>query len=433
MNSIWVTDAGLPTFSQLGKSIQTDVLIIGGGIAGVLCAYTLSQAGVECVLVEAKALCSGVTRNTTAKITLQHGLLYSKLIRRMGKENAALFFRAQQAACHRYAELCGDLDCDYTCADSYVYSMDDTEKIKQETAALKLLGADTAFCRETELPFPTAGAVCVKNQAHFHPLKFIRAIANNLPVYEHTKVLELMPGRATTHHGEIRCKKIIIATHFPMDNKHGAYFAKLYQHRSYVLSLEGAEPLHGMYVDEKDTGLSFRTYCDRLLLGGGGHRTGKKGGAWQELERFSRKYYPSARITARWATQDCISLDGVPYIGLYSRTTPDLYVATGFNKWGMTSSMVAATLLADLVQGKKNPCAHLFSPSRRMYKPQLVSNLWESTVGLLTPTVPRCPHLGCALKYNPAEHSWDCPCHGSRFDSHSKLLDNPATDDKKGL
>ena len=227
------------------------------------------------------------------------------------------------------------------------------------------------------------------------------------------------------------CKKIIIATHFPIDNKHGAYFAKLYQHRSYVLSLEGAEPLQGMYVDETGTGLSFRKYGNQLLLGGGGHRTGKKGGGWQELERFARKYYPSARITAKWATQDCMSLDGMPYIGLYSRSTPDLYVVTGFSKWGMSSSMVASAILADMVQGKKNPYSGLFSPSRKLYKPQLAANLWESAVGLLTPTVPRCPHLGCALKYNAAEHSWDCPCHGSRFDPHGKLLDNPATDDKK--
>ena len=225
--------------------------------------------------------------------------------------------------------------------------------------------------------------------------------------------------------------KIIVTTHFPILNKHGSYFLKLYQHRSYVLALKGAQHLDGMYVDEDKKGLSFRTYGDLLLLGGGSHRTGKKGGNWHELEEFARKYYPSARVVSKWATQDCMSLDGVPYIGQYSKNTPDLYVATGFNKWGMSSSMVSAMILSDLVQGKPNEYAQVFSPSRSILRPQLAINALESTVGLLTPTAPRCPHLGCALKYNKAEHSWDCPCHGSRFSESGELINNPATDDKR--
>jgi len=117
----------------------------------------------------------------------------------------------------------------------------------------------------------------------------------------------------------------------------------------------------------------------------------------------------------------------VPYIGQYSRNTPDLYVATGFNKWGMTSSMAAAILLTDLARGRNNPWAEVFSPSRSMLRTQLLVNGVESTLNLLTPTVPRCPHLGCALKWNKAEHSWDCPCHGSRFGADGRLLDGPAT------
>ena len=224
--------------------------------------------------------------------------------------------------------------------------------------------------------------------------------------------------------------KIIIATHFPILNKHGGYFLKLYQHRSYVLALKGAPVPGGMIIDEDKKGLSFRSWGEQLLLGGGSHRTGKRGGGWRELEAFARQHYPSAQITARWATQDCMTLDGVPYIGRYARSTPDLYVAAGFNKWGMTSSMAAALALTRMVQGKATPYASLFDPARTMLRPQLLANAAESTAGLLTPTVPRCPHLGCALKYNPAELSWDCPCHGSRFGEDGSLLDNPATDDK---
>ena len=188
-----------------------------------------------------------------------------------------------------------------------------------------------------------------------------------------------------------------------------------------------------MYVDENEKGLSFRNYNGLLFLGGGSHRTGKRGGGWQELERFAQRHYPDAKETARWATQDCMTLDGVPYIGPYSRRTHGLYVAAGFNKWGMTNSMAAAGLLTDLVLERENPYEAVFSPSRTVLRPQLAANGLEAALSLLTPTVPRCPHMGCALKYNAAEHSWDCPCHGSRFGEDGSLLDNPAADGKKGM
>ena len=216
-----------------------------------------------------------------------------------------------------------------------------------------------------------------------------------------------------------------------MLNKHGLYPLKLYQHRSYVIALKGAQNVGGMYVDESNTGLSFRNYGDLLLLGGGGHRTGKKGGCWQELEAFAHQHYKNAEIIGKWATQECMTLDGVPYIGQYSKSIPDVFVATGFNKWGMTNAMVAAELLCDLVQCKANPYTTVFDPSRTLLRPQLAVNTFDSLVGLLTPTAPRCSHLGCALKYNRIEHTWDCPCHGSRFTEEGQLIDNPATDDKK--
>lgn len=187
--------------------------------------------------------------------------------------------------------------------------------------------------------------------------------------------------------------------------------------------------MEGMYVDEAEGGLSFRSSGNLLLLSGSGHRTGKRGGGWNELSAYAGKYYPDAREVFRWAAQDCMTLDGVPYVGPYSNNTPNLYTATGFNKWGMTSSMAATMLLSDLIQGKENPYAELFSPARTSLRPQLAANLLESAAGLLTPTTPRCPHMGCALKYNPQERSWDCPCHGSRFGENGRLLDNPSTDD----
>ncbi len=433
MKSIWEENSEHVCFNPLQESKHTDVLIVGGGITGILCAYMLKDKGIDCILVEADRICGGITKDTTAKITIGHGLMYDKLIKRYGQEKAYLYFEAQQRSFEKYADLCKDIPCDYGIKDSYVYSMNDRKKVEREAKALKFLGVKADFLEELPLPFKVSGAVRIKEQAQFHPLKFAYELAKKLPIYENTKVCEIMPGKAITQHGEIAFKRMIIATHFPILNKHGSYFLKMYQHRSYVLALDGVSFPDGMYVDESDTGLSFRTHDNLLLLGGGGHRTGKKGGNWRELEEFAKKYYPDAKITARWATQDCMTLDGVPYIGQYSKHTPDLFVATGFNKWGMTSAMVSAMILSDLVTDKINKYASVFSPSRSIVHPQLAVNMFESTVGLLIPTVPRCPHLGCALKYNPDEHSWDCPCHGSRFAEDGKLIDNPATDDIKSV
>lgn len=429
--SIWGETAELPDFPQLKADIKTEVLIIGGGMAGVLCAYMLEREGVDYVLVEADTLCSGITKNTTAKITSQHGLIYNKLAGRYGIENAALYLRANQEAVEKYAELCKDMDCDFERKDAFVYSLDNPRAIADELDTLRELKVSAGFLQELLLPFPIAGAIRFENQAQFHPLKFVRAIAKQLNIYEHTVVRELVGCRARTDYGTINADKIIVATHFPFLNKHGSYFMKLYQQRSYVIALEHAADLKGMYIDEASNGMSFRNYKELLLIGGGGHRTGKSGRNWDEISRFAAMQYPDAHETCRWSTQDCMSLDGIPYIGSYSRNTPNLYVATGFNKWGMTSSMVSAMMLTDLIAEKKNPYAAVFTPSRNILKPQLAMNAVEATKNLLTISSPRCPHLGCALKWNKAEHSWDCPCHGSRFDGEGQLIDNPATGDLK--
>ena len=431
MKSLWEQTAELNHFDCLDGDIKTDVLIIGGGMAGLLCAYQLHQAGVPYVLAEADTICSGVTKNTTAKLTIQHGLIYHKLLGRFGNERTKGYLSAQEEALKRYRTLCRKIDCDYEEADSYVYARDNLRNIERELDALHRLGFPGEFASQLPLPFAVAGGVKFPRQAQFHPLKFAAAISQGLNIYEHTMVKELVGRTAITNHGRIHAKHIVVATHFPFLNRHGSYFIKLYQHRSYVLALEHAPNLNGMYVDQTQTGLSFRNYDSMLLVGGGGHRTGKPGGNWRELRQFVKEYYPESTEKYYWATQDCMSLDNMPYIGPYWSNTSDVYVATGFNKWGMTNSMVAATLLCDLVQGKQNPYAEVFSPARSILRPQLAANALESTVNLLTPSTRRCPHLGCALKWNPAEHTWDCPCHGSRFTRDGTLIDNPATKDLK--
>ena len=424
--SLWAETA-LPSFPPLDGDCAVDVLVAGGGLAGLLCAHALTEAGADCLLIEANRICGGVTANTTAKLTSQHGLIYGRLLREFGPDTARLYWLANEAALERYRKLAKSISCEFGESPAVVYALDGPEKLTEELEALALLGIPAVWQDALPLPFPTAGGIRFDRQARFHPLKFAAGIARKLRICEHTAGRTFAPHRVVTDRGTIRAKDIVIATHFPMLNKHGAYFLKLYQHRSYVLALENGPELDAMYVDEAECGLSLRRHGDLTLLGGGDHRTGKPGGGWAELETVAKRYWPEARERCRWATQDCMSLDGVPYAGPYGRRTDGLWVATGFNKWGMTSSMAAAMVLCDRIQGRRSPYEAVFSPQRTMLRPQLFRNAWEAAANLLTLSTPRCPHLGCALKWNPQERSWDCPCHGSRFSEDGRLLDNPAT------
>ena len=429
MESIWRQTASMPDVPCLEGDARTDILIIGGGIAGLLCAWALDRAGADYLLVEARELCAGVTANTTAKITAQHGILYQKLLPSLGLEKTRLYFEANQKAVAEYRALCRELDCDFTEQTAYVFARSGPEKLERERAVYRAMGTEVALRKTSPLPFPVAGCLGLAGQGQFHPLKFLARIAQGLNLRAHPKVRALAPGEARTDHGVVRANKIVLATHFPILNKHGLYPLKMYQHRSYVLALRGAAHLDGMYVSQDDTGLSFRTYRDLLLLRGGGHRTGRPGGGWRELRALARRWYPEAQEAAHWAAQDCVTLDGGAYVGPYAPQTPDLFVATGFNKWGMTTALAGAHILQDLLQGRANVYAPAFDPSRPMAGGAAAANAAASAVHLLTPTVPRCPHLGCALRYNAQEDAWECPCHGSRFDRSGALLDGPATDD----
>jgi glycine/D-amino acid oxidase-like deaminating enzyme len=427
MKSVWKDSVTLPRFDPLEGDLNTDVLIIGGGMAGVLCAYFLQQNNIDYALVEGGTICHGITQNTTAKITAQHRLIYDKLLKNAGREKAGMYLWSNQLAVEKYRKLCQNIDCDFEDKSAFVYTLDHPQKIEKEMVALEQLGYAARFTGDLPLPFLVDGAVEFPNQAQFNPLKFINQIVKTLTIYENTYVKSIANKIAETGHGQIKAKQIIIASHFPFINKHGFYFLKMYQNRSYVLGLDNAADVRGMYIDEDEKGLSFRNYKDLLLLGGGAHRTGKKGGNWRKLHQFATTYYPSSKEKYAWAAQDCMTLDSVPYIGPYAKDTFDLLVATGFNKWGMTSSMVAAMILTDRIIGKTNDFAEVFYPSRSILKPQILVNGAEAIVNLLTISgSSRCTHMGCSLKWNPAEQTWDCPCHGSRFAKNGDILDNPA-------
>lgn len=429
MTSIWTADSKFKEYPTLKENIKTDVLVIGGGIAGLLCANELKSRGVDCVLLEAKRICGSVTADTTAKITAQHGFIYQDIIKKMGIEAAQKYLLANLSAIDKLKKLCEGIDCNLEIKDNLVYSTDDLKRVDKEMTSLIHLNYEPVFQDEIPVPLKIVGAVRFKNQAQFNPLKLLSSIGEGLTVYENSRVLGIRGNTAITQYGSVTAENTIVATHFPFINKYGLYFMKMYQERSYVLALENGPQIEGMYVDCESGGMSFRNYENYLFVGGGGHKTGKQGGSYKEIRNFARMNFPKCKERFAWATQDCMTLDGLPYIGRYSEKLPNVFVTTGFGKWGMTQSVVSAEILADMILGKENDYADLFNPSRSMLKPQLLVNSFETASNFLIFTKKRCSHLGCALTWNPAEHTWDCACHGSRFTKDGKLLDNPANCD----
>lgn len=474
MKSIWSQTVCIPDRTPLEGDVETEVAVIGGGMAGVLTAHLLQDSGIDVVMLEARQIGSGQSKNTTAKITAQHDLIYSKLIGNIGKELAGQYARANLLAVEQYSELIQNknIDCHFKRLPSYIYSLDNLERLEDEAAAAKVLGMKMSISKETTLPFPVAGALRLENQAQFHPLALIKALEGELSVYGDTQALDIEGRTIITNRGRVKAKSIVVATHFPFLNHPGYYFMRQHQQRAYVLALEGAGKLDGVYLDADENGFSFRNEGELMLLGGSNHRTGENtGDCYENLAAAAKRFYPNSREVARWSAQDCMTLDSLPYIGEYSSTTGGIYVETGFNKWGMSTSMVAAQLITAAIKGEKSPFADVFSP-QRFHPAASVKNLlvdggkaakgivkelafipkeelenlpngrgsvvelegeklgvYKTLEGEAFIVSTRCPHLGCQLEWNADELSWDCPCHGSRFDYKGRLLDNPAMED----
>lgn len=476
MQSLWQAECKFPEREPLKEKQSVDVAVIGAGMAGILTAYFLQERGYKVVVLDRARLGEGETGGTTAKITAQHSLIYDKLMNQYGENFAWQYALANSRAIRQFRSLIDKLniDCHFKTCPAYVYTRGSTEKLEKENEAAIRLGIPSFMTDHTELPFRVNGALCFSDQARFHPLLFLRAVAEKLNVYENTRVRTVEDNKVYYDGGRLQAKWVVIATHYPLINFPGYYFMRMHQSRSYVQSVNNVPEISGMYIDEKENGLSFRSEGDTMLLGGVGHRTGKNPAAsgapgnYEILRRAAGRLYPNARLSYAWSAQDCMTADGVPFIGKYSQNTPRLLVATGFNKWGMTSSMVAATLLTDKITGAGNECMPAFSPQRFSVKSLAVNFIddgVQSTIGLLSEAFhfpskeledlpkgkggiveyegkkvgayksekgevflvsTRCPHLGCELKWNPDELSWDCPCHGSRFDINGKWISSPA-------
>lgn len=475
MESIWNKIVKMPEFPALDGDMETEAVVIGGGMSGILTAFHLQQKGIRTVVLEASRIGSGQTGNTTAKITASHNLIYQVLVQDFGREAAWQYAEANRLAIEKYARMIETekIDCEFVRCPSYLYTQTDPKKIKLEAAAAKNLGFEAEFTTETELPFAVQGAVKFENQANFNPLTFLKAAAEKLEIYEQTLVENVEGNDVFTVKGRVRAQHIVFACHFPFINFPGYYFLRMHQERSYAIAFENVPKMKGMYLGIDESGLSFRSYQNKILLGGAGHRTGenKAGGRYQQLRKQGREFWPDSQEDAFWSAQDCTTLDGIPYIGRYSASNDDWYVATGFGKWGMTTSMVAAMLISGQITGEEPEWAEVFSPQRfelsasaknmledgsqtiRGLGKRLFSfpdtaveelpaghggiveydgekvGVYKNEEGVCYIVSNYCTHLGCQLEWNPDEKSWECPCHGSRFDYRGKRLDGPAKED----
>lgn len=472
MTSIWSKTEELPYHSPLPGSVDLEAAVIGGGLAGILTAYFLMEQGIQTAVLEGGRLGSGQTQNTTAKVTSQHGLIYERLIRQFGKERAWKYAKANETAISEYERLIEKekISCMWERLPSFLYTNERPEALQKECQAAVKLGLPAELVKENDLPAPAKAALCFHDQAQFHPLQFLKGISERLTIFEQTQVQAVKGDCIFTNRGVVKAKWIVFTSHFPFINFPGFYFMRMHQERSYVLALRNTQKLNGMYYGIDPDGLSFRMSGDMMLLGGGAHRTGKnrEGGKYDMLWKKAQQFWPACELYTRYSAQDCVSLDKVPYVGRFSPTRPNWYVATGFGKWGMTSSMAAAQQISRQIAGKAGKGTSVFSPRRFVPSaavPALLQETAESFRGLLKEILyfpgkefdqlpkgqgaviryngkkrgaykdekgtvylvsTRCPHLGCQLEWNPDEKSWDCPCHGSRFNFRGELMDNPA-------
>lgn len=472
--SIWELTTSINKRNALDKDIECDILIVGAGLAGSLLGYFLSKENKDVVLIDMNNIASGATKNTTAKITAQHGLIYNKLIKTIGYNKTKLFYEANYEAINEFAKIINDnnIDCDFKRENAFVYTLRNTNKLKKEYKAYKKLDIKGELVKDANLPFNVKEALVMKNQASFNPLKFVKFITNNLRIYEDTKMIKINNNVVITENGnKIKTKKIVIATHFPIIDNEGYYFIKQHQSKSYLLALKNVKNINGMYIDEKSkNGYTLRDYKEYVIFGGYSHKTGKKNDEFylKRLEKESKKYFKESEVVARFTAQDCISLDHMPYIGKYSKNRDNIYVATGFNKWGMTGSMLSALILKDIINEKENKYEKLFSPSRLNFItsiPNITKNsletinslflkrilmqrkevvnlendsyislkhkkrylgIYKDQNGVIHAIDLRCPHLGCMLSFNKEEKAYECPCHGSKFDYKGNLIYSPS-------
>lgn len=471
---------------------EVDICIIGAGITGITCGYELSKLGYTVSIIEKNEIGSGTTGRTTGKITSQHDSFYNYLEESFSIDTAKKYLEANEKAINKIENRIKNenIECDFERLNSYIYTTkkEEINLLEKEFKTLEKLKYKCEYITDLDLPFKIAGGICSKNQAQFHPIKYINGLAKYVKekgnkIYTHTIAKEIKKSDdkyiVKTDKFSISASYIIIASHYPFFKVKGLYSAKMYQSMSYLIAIETKKQLpSGMYISVSNPNITIRRakYNEKnvLLIGGGDNKTGKEvtyEKTYGRLEKFAREYYPDAKILAKWNAQDCVTLDKLPYIGQASKLLPNVYVATGFKKWGMTLSSVAVDIIVDDIRGRKNEYKDIFLSSRMQpiknheemknmlvdsSKALVINKLKEKDIvekrikketggiieidgrkigiykdekGEIYAVNPKCTHLGCLLVWNQVEKTWDCPCHGSRFNYKGKNIVEPAYDD----
>lgn len=461
-DSIWLKSSeNGRKFRTLEQNIETDVCVIGGGITGISTAYYLAKEGKKVVVLEKDRIGSKTSGGTTGKITSQHHLFYDYLIHSQNKEFAKKYLKANEQAIENIENIIKTeaIDCDFERKSAFVFTqnLDKLQMINTEVAAVKSLGKKANFTNEIEVLGKIEGAIEFENQAQFHPVKYVNGLAksvleNDGEIYENTKAVEYEKNGdgfvvMAESEGEIRkisCQFVVVATRYPIFNVPGFYFLKMYQELEYGIAIKTDIVLKGMYVSYEVPTISFRDYEENgqkyILIVGNGHKTGEKteNNGFDVLENFAKTYFPDNEIVYRWNAEDCIGLDKIPYIGEYSEVRENMYVATGFKKWGMTTSNVAANLITDKIMGRENPYENIFNSTRLepiKNHEEMKNMLKEVGESMILPRLKGekgkkyCAHLGCEVSWNDVTKTWDCPCHGSRYEQDGSLIEGPSVHD----
>ena len=487
--SYWIESTPHPPLPSASEGQSFDVAVIGAGMVGLTAADLLKKAGLSVAVIEARGIVEGVTGHTTAKVTAGHGVKYSEVARSFGEEGARLYAESNQAGLEHIAALVAaeSIDCEFERKDNYIYaeSQDDLETVRREAEASAAAGLPAEFVTSTPLPWDVAGAVRQRNQAQFHPRKFLLHLADRIngdgsAVWERTRatqVVEGSPCRVETEHGAIAARDVIVATHLPFLDR-GLYFSKVHPKREHVVAVRvpsEAVP-DGMFISAGSPTRSVRGTPfgaeALLIISGESHKTGEEsdtGERHRRLYTWATEHFPVASLEYRWSAQDNYATDGVPYIGPYTRTSEHLYTATGFGAWGMTAGAMAGMMLADAVLGRENPWTRLYDSNRikpmASAKKFITENVkvaahfvgdriakegkdsaeellpgeaavvgaglgavaaYRDDDGELHAVSATCTHMGCLVSWNNGERSWDCPCHGSRFSFDGEVLHGPA-------
>lgn len=492
MKSLWIeTTKDEISLEPLGKDEETEVCVIGAGLFGLTTAYYLTELGKKVIVLEKGEIGEKASGNTTGKISSLHGLFYDHLISDYGEDYARKYLEANEKAIQNIKDIVQkeQIECELNEQSAFVYTtkQDEVQEIEKEVEAVKKLGKDAQFVTNIGLPFKIKGAIEFKNQAQFHPRKYMLGLAKSIlkqnKIYNYTTVTDVSKEgeqfKIYTDRGDITAKYVVLATHYPIVNMPGFYFVKMYQSTSYLIAIETNKKLpQGMYINSKEPIYTFRTATyngkEILLVGGSGHKTGEpieNNSHYEDLEKKAKELYPDCKVLFRWNTRDCISLDKIPYIGEFSNVMKNMYVGTGFNKWGITSSNIAANIVVDKILGEENEYEEIFTATRM----EPIKNRWEvenmlketvnsialnkfkiepwsldliendngaiveingenvgvykDSQGKIYAVKPNCSHLGCLLSWNNMDKTWDCPCHGSRFDYTGKNLYEPAIKD----